>query len=480
MPAPAFRVVVISPPGYRHSAAFAEVAETLHYAIRANGYACGIDYNRFTAGAVHIVLGSNLVSEAAAPAIPAGSVIYNLEQIDAGSRWWHAGLRALVERCETWDYSQRNIETFATLGVARAVVHVPMGCVPELNRIALAPAEDVDVLFYGSVNERRLKILEALRARGLTVAQLFGVYGSERDAWIARAKVVLNLHLYPAKILEIVRLTYLLQNRKAIVAEAGADTALEPGIADAVRLAPYEGIVDACAELCADAEQRTALAEAGERWAADRSMTAILAPHLARLAAAQASPEPAPLPLRLKFGGFSVPLADCLCVDRDNPAADITLGASASALPMQTPFDTVRYGRISLLPDSFDQVDAGDWPAKVPDLEIFLRQCARLLRPGGRLDLDVPHDLSGDAWNHPGARRALSERSFAAYADAHVQLGWGDAALEVETLNVDLTDLGMKLKSGGADADMLLRTPRAVARVRVTLRRRGHRALPNS
>ena len=215
----AFRIVVISPPGYRHAAAFHEVAETLYHAIRSLDQPVAVDYNRFMPGAVHIVLGAHLVSPEAAAAIPSDSIIYNLEQMDAEPHWWHEGLKSLVERCETWDYCEQNIATFAALGVARPVVHVPVGFVPELSRINEALTDDIDVLFYGAANERRTHVLDALRARGLRVMHLVGIYGRERDAAIARAKVVLSMHQHPARFLETVRISYLLANRKAVVAE---------------------------------------------------------------------------------------------------------------------------------------------------------------------------------------------------------------------------------------------------------------------
>ena len=41
---------------------------------------------------------------------------------------------------------------------------------------------------------------------------LFGDYGEVRDRWIARSRVVLNIHFYDIKVAEQVRLSYLLNN----------------------------------------------------------------------------------------------------------------------------------------------------------------------------------------------------------------------------------------------------------------------------
>ncbi len=162
------------------------------------------------------------------------------------------------------DFSDRNRRTLVRAGVPHADL-LEVGYSPGLTRIRPVAQvdKDIDVLFYGSTNERRARILTALQEKGLKVANLFGVYGEERDAMIARAKVVLNLHYYRASIFEAVRVSYLLANRVCVVSEG------EPGDPDAARFAgglamvPYDALVAACVALAADPERRASLAEAG-------------------------------------------------------------------------------------------------------------------------------------------------------------------------------------------------------------------------
>jgi len=119
------------------------------------------------------------------------------------------------------------------------------------------------VLFYGAVNERRRDILIAIQQAGLRVHAPFGVYGAERDALIARAKVVLNIHAHPTKVLEVVRISYLLANRKAVVTELDADSELEPDIFAAVAGVPYDRLLAECRRLVADADERQELEDRG-------------------------------------------------------------------------------------------------------------------------------------------------------------------------------------------------------------------------
>jgi SAM-dependent methyltransferase len=287
-----FAVTVVTPPGYAHSAAFREVAESLHHGLLALGHDSILTDDPAPRRRRAIILGSNLLPAVKRRPAP-DAVLYNLEQLDPGSPWLTPALLELFRSHAVWDYSARNAARYPGFGLAVPKV-VPIGWVPELTRIPPAAEEDVDVLFYGSQNPRRLRVLDALRARGLRVLAPYGVYGAERDRLIARAKVVLNVHFYQAKVFEVVRVSYLLANRRCVVSERGADLEeerqLEPGIA----FAPYDQLVETCARLAADPAARAALAAAGQELMMRRDQVAYLRDALgeARRAASPAAAAP--------------------------------------------------------------------------------------------------------------------------------------------------------------------------------------------
>src|SRR5689334_20106002 len=128
-----FAVTVISPPGYAHSAAFHEVAESVHHALLALGHDSIITQRTDSPGRQHIVLGSCTLPQYPQELAP-GSILYNLEQISADSPWLTPDLMALFRRYPLWDYSRRNIEQFRQMGI-NGVAHVPLGYVPQLTRI---------------------------------------------------------------------------------------------------------------------------------------------------------------------------------------------------------------------------------------------------------------------------------------------------------------------------------------------------------
>lgn len=242
-----------------HVACFDEMATGVTDALRALGH----EIVGFANPGRMILFGAqNMVD--LARRLPPDAIIYNAEQVGSA-----AGVEAQMQSFEKfrergtiiWDYSQTNIAALKAAGLERAV-HCPVGYMPSMTKIDPVPDEDIDVLFYGSMNDRRREILTGLQEAGLNVVYLFGAYDAERDAAIARAKVVLNLHYYEKPIFEIFRVSHLLANRKCVVSEdGGCDPELEAFAARATELVSRERFTDACVALVNDEKERRAMAE---------------------------------------------------------------------------------------------------------------------------------------------------------------------------------------------------------------------------
>ncbi|MDE3038674.1 MAG: hypothetical protein KGJ21_09540, partial [Pseudomonadota bacterium] len=207
-----------------------------------------------------VALGANLLPRMSM-ALPDKLILYNLEQVQPVSNWFMPEYPALLKRYPVWDYSRRNIARLKAGGINAALCGV--GYMPVLTRIAPAPVCDIDVLFVGSLNDRRKAVLEKIAQAGKKVKAAFNVYGTERDALIARAKIVLNLHFYEAQVFEIIRVSYLLANRACVVSETGQDAELEAPLRDGVAFAPYDKLTDTCLALLSNDTERTRLAGAG-------------------------------------------------------------------------------------------------------------------------------------------------------------------------------------------------------------------------
>lgn len=275
---PISTVLVIDPPGYGHGAVFHDVADALVHALQDLGSPARLvrglpeDSDNET-----LVLGTNLLAadQRLADRLHPDAVLYNLEQIEPGSPWCGPGLVGLLARHRVVDYSRQNIARLAELGL-HDVGLLEIGHHRVLERIDAPIDQPIDVLFYGSLNERRAAVLHDLDRRGVRVHHAFGVYGAARDALIAQSKVVLNLHHFEAKVFEVVRVSYLLANGRFVVSETGGDAELEAPFRDALAFADYDELADVCERFVANPAARAAVADRGQATMRSRSQAELL------------------------------------------------------------------------------------------------------------------------------------------------------------------------------------------------------------
>lgn len=245
----------------RPTVALQEVAESLALALERLGYHSSV-VGRVIPSQDVVVLAPHVLSPSVLATLPPNTILYNLEQLPHDVEVFGPSVREAFLRHRVWDYSRQNCRIWRERGVGQ-VVWVPIGYVPELSRTVLASEQDIDVLFFGTPSDRRLRILDLLKAQGVRVVARFNIWGAQRDELISRSKVVLNMHYYPTHIFEIVRVSYLLANHKAVVAECDFDTEIEDDLRDAVYAAPYEDLVEGTLWLLAHPDQREQLAMRG-------------------------------------------------------------------------------------------------------------------------------------------------------------------------------------------------------------------------
>jgi hypothetical protein len=252
-----FTVGIVGRDTKPHARCFEDFALALADALRVLGH----ELAEFDHPGRMIMFGAGKMTDPAA-LMPADAILYNTEQLPAfrdARVQVDEGYRGRV----VWDYSAANIVKLREMGIVRAV-HCPLGYVPSMTMIGPAPEEDVDVLFYGSINRRRRGILDALDDAGLRVARLFDVYGKERDEMIARSKIVLNLHFYEPAVFEIFRVSHLLANKKCVVTEGGGqDEGLEMFARRSCVYTSRGEIVQVCRDFVRQPTARRVVAERG-------------------------------------------------------------------------------------------------------------------------------------------------------------------------------------------------------------------------
>lgn len=229
-----------------------ELAELITYSLQDLGHDTTFRINDLDTGRRNIVVGCHLLPTDLIPQVPPSTIVVNSEQIyDQDPFEWNRNIFAWASTFETWDYSPRNVAAFAQRGLTDVKL-LKIGHQQQLSRIEKSPDPDIDVLFYGSVTDRRSVVFEEIRRRGLNLVTLFAVYGEQRDAYIARSKVVLNLHNHAAEIFEVVRVHYLLSNSVAVVSEVNPSTSVSDFYSEAVAGVPYAALADECERLVTD------------------------------------------------------------------------------------------------------------------------------------------------------------------------------------------------------------------------------------
>lgn len=269
-----FTVWIVNPPGSEHWRGLEDVACGIVVSLRALGHDVDfvpVEHDQLSTENGRLIV-FNAHRLASAATLPSDAIIYNAEQVRND---WIASVtgRAYVERMRhhvVWDYSATNIERLRQLGIERAVhcrvghVQKPLPPAPTGAKfltakeiLAFRREQDIDVLFVGSMNPRRAMAIADLSMRGLEVKTLFGVYGAERDAWIARAKVILNVHFYPDPIFEIFRCSHLFERGKCVVTEdGGCDPELEALAQRTCAYVRYDDLADECRRLVDDVDLR--------------------------------------------------------------------------------------------------------------------------------------------------------------------------------------------------------------------------------
>lgn len=148
-------------------------------------------------------------------------IIYQLEQLI--ERSWHNNhgiINNLKKADEVWEYDLQNSHILDSLNIKNTFI--PLRYSKSLDLKLNDESKDIDVLFYGFLNHRRLNILEPLQSKnynGISIVYVYGLYLDKLDEYIKRSKIILNMHAFDNGIQEQVRMLRPICNGKMVISE---------------------------------------------------------------------------------------------------------------------------------------------------------------------------------------------------------------------------------------------------------------------
>ena len=238
---------------YIHSNVFHEIEAAMFFTLKSMGFDVTSSVNEFKPDRRNIVFGMHHCPvDVVRHDIPKDTIVYSLEQMRDSPEClrWCRKYRGL----EVWDYSLRNVNVLRKAGVEN-IKHCKIGYVPEISYFERNKPEerDIDILFYGSPSPRRNQILDQFaNNKNINFVHIQSTYMNERDEYIKRAKLVLNLHNHDNEIFEMVRVSHLIQNKVPVLAERNATTDFPDYMEGTVYTAPYNQLVGAAYNILSD------------------------------------------------------------------------------------------------------------------------------------------------------------------------------------------------------------------------------------
>jgi hypothetical protein len=148
-------------------------------------------------------------------------IIYQLEPL-VDDHWWSPDyiMEILKEVDEVWDYDIENANKIGSHSIP--VKYRPFLYSESLKRINNIQNPDIDVLFYGTLNDRRMNIINSfLRPYFSRIKFVFlsNFLESELDEFIGRSKIILNLNAHDNDKQKQSRIFYAVINNKCVVSE---------------------------------------------------------------------------------------------------------------------------------------------------------------------------------------------------------------------------------------------------------------------
>ena len=385
--------------------------------------------NRLREDAINIIFGAHLGFP---PSLKQryNCIFVNLEQLGEGGAKVSDDYMNLLTTSAVMDYDERNLAAYGCK--PGDVPVVSFLAAPYLYSAESLPLEDrpIDLLFFGSINERRRSLFARIEALGWSVT-LFDhpLYSEERDHFVKQAKAVLNCHFYETSRFEQARAFHTLSLGTPVVSERTGNTsppaAFEHTVSwfDDLSLETFFEREFMTPEWLSSAHEKLTLFRSADEisgWQTAYEFGLAIQKSALNPEADQQPWQPTVMNLGsgkdYKLGWLNVDI-----LERAQPDLVLDFGHPVE-LPVKAV--TVGGGLVLLEEGSLDLVYANNVLEHVPDLPCLMTNMLALLKEEGILEIEVPFEKSLAAWQDPTHLRAMNQNSWVYYTDWFWYLGW--------------------------------------------------------
>jgi SAM-dependent methyltransferase len=454
---PHIHFCIQQPMGYVHSLGLLDQARYFRYQFKRLGAEVSVAKNRLRHDAVNFVFGAHLGFDVGLRERHA-TIVVNLEQLGHGGAQVSPDYLRLLASSAVVDYDPENPAAYTAHPDDVMVV-------PLLNAPYLTPAEPIrleerpiDLLFFGSMNERRRAWLDRIQALGRTVTALTTpLYGEERDDLIRQAKAVVNAHFYETSRFEQCRVAHCLSLGTPVICERTERTHPHPAFEDSVFWLEGTQLEQFFAEDFGTAQYyevaRAALLRFAESDPIESYADLLAFAGGFAMAHHERRPTTPWQPARINLGSGKDYKSGWLNLDvlaRAEPDLVLDLAAPLS-LPHEA--SSTIAGAVRLEAESVSVINANNVLEHVPDLPALMTNCLALLKTGAEMHVEVPYEGAATAWQDPTHVRAMNESSWLYYTDWFWYLGWFEHRFAVATS----TFLDINLKPCGREQAAFMR-----------------------
>lgn len=426
---------IVQPPGYIHSQGFLDQARYARYQFRKQGAVVTIGKNRLREDAINLVFGAHLGFEAKLKD-RFTCVFVNLEQLGEGGATVSKDYIRLLSSSAVMDYDVRNLAAYGCKDGDIPIVSFQYA--PYLSGTPAVPIEDrpIDLLFFGSINERRKAFFHRIESCGWSVSRFdHPLYGDERDHFIRQSKAVVNCHFYETSRFEQARAFHTLSLGTPVISERTDRTSPPPEFENTLTWVTDDSLEDFFINKFMKPEWLEQTQKQLQAFSNTDASASWCVAHLYCKSfwniGGQEKATKIWLPTQMNLGSGKDYKAGWLNVDileRTQPDLVLDLGKQVT-FPIAA--RTLGGGNVFLEENSLVAIYANNVLEHVPDLPCLMTNLLALLKEDGEIEIEVPFEKSMTAWQDPTHLRAMNLNSWLYYTGWFWYLGWFDHRFEM-------------------------------------------------